>query len=114
MAKDQKPAAAPLYESDLRLEYTYQIVAKRVAEGKKLPLEVMLEVMDKYEEQKNYAAAANIANQAAPYVHPKLRDIIVSGNPNASPVRMEVSGAMKGLSAKELDQLERLLSKVSG
>ena len=115
MAKDQKPAVAPSYESDLRLEYTYQIVERRIREGKKLPLQVMLEVMDIYEEQKNYAAAANIANQAAPYVHPKLKDVVISGGgEGSSPVRMEVSKGLKGLSDKEFATLGKLLEKASG
>ena len=114
MAKEQKAKDAPTFESDLRLEYTASIISKRVSEGKKLPLEVMLEVMDTYYDQRNYAAAANIANQAAPFVHPKLKDLIISGGgDNASPVRLEVSKGMKNLSDKELSALERLLDKAS-
>lgn len=112
---DLKAPVAPAYESDLRLEYTADIIAKRVAAGKKLPLEVMLGTMDTYSDQNNHAAACAIAVQAAPYVHPKLKDLVITGgDENSNPVRMTVSGAMRGLSDKELDQLDKLLGKAAG
>lgn len=115
MAKDQKPREAPSYESDLRLEYTAKIVAERVAQGKKLPLSVMLDVMDTYMEKKNYAAAGAMADRAAPYVHPRLKDLVISGGgDNSSPVRLEVGKGMKNLTDKELIALEKLLDKASG
>jgi hypothetical protein len=114
MAKQAKAPQAPTYESDLRLEHTAAIIERRINQGKKLPLEVLLDTMDRYEEQQNYAAAAAIADKAAPFVHPKLRDYAVSVSGGESPMRIEVSKGMAKLSQKELDQLEKLLAKASG
>ena len=115
MAKQGKAPEAPTYESDLRLDHTAAIIERRVTAGRKLPLEVLLDTMDRYEEQQNYAAAAAIADKAAPYVHPKLKDLVISGgNGDGAPVRLEVSKGMAKLSQKELDQLEKLLTKASG
>lgn len=112
MASD-KPFA-PSYESDLRLEYTAKIIADRVQQGKKLPLQVMLDTMDTYESQGNHAAAAAIADRAAPFVHPKLKDLVITGGGDgAGPIRIEMSKGLTKLSAKELDALERLLEKAS-
>jgi hypothetical protein len=112
MASDRKAPDAPTYESDLRLEYTARIIADRVAANKKLPLEVMLNVMDEYTTQNNHAAAAAIAERAAPFVHPRLKDLIVSGGAAGSnPIRIETTKGMAKLSAKELDLLEALLLK---
>lgn len=105
---------APSYESDLRLEYTAAIIARRVEAGKKLPLEVLLETMDGHVEAKNMNAACAIAVQAAPYVHPKLRDLVITGGAEgSSPIRIEAS-KMSSLSDKELALLEKLLEKASG
>lgn len=112
MAKQGKAPEAPAYESDLRLEHTAAIIERRVQSGKKLPLEVMLDVMDLYVEQGNNAAAGAMADRAAPFVHPKLKDYAVSVSGN-SPVRLEVSKGMKNLSEKELATLEKLLDKAS-
>ncbi len=110
----KKAPDAPTYESDLRLEYTADIIARRVQSGKKLPLEVMLETMDVYVGQGNHAAASAVADRAAPYVHPKLRDLVITGGgENSNPVRIE-AGKMRGLSDKELDTLEKLLNKAAG
>lgn len=113
MAKADKPPLAPMVESDLRLEYTAAIIGRRVSEGKKLPLEVMLDTMDGHVEQKNMNAACAIAVQAAPYVHPKLRDLVITGGAEgSSPIRIETS-KMSSLSDKELALLEKLLEKLS-
>lgn len=109
----KKPPMAPSYESDLRLEYTAAIIAKRVEAGKKLPLEVLLETMDGHVDAKNMNAACAVAVQAAPYVHPKLRDLMITGGGEGSnPIRIE-AGKMKGLTDKELAMLEKLLSKAA-
>lgn len=113
MAKQGKAPEAPAYESDLRLEHTAAIIERRVRSGKKLPLEVMLDVMDLYVEQGNNAAAGAMADRAAPYVHPKLKDLVITGGGDgAAPIRIETS-KMKGLSDKELSMLEKLLSKAA-
>jgi hypothetical protein len=110
----QKAGEAPSYESDLRLEHTAAIIQRRVDAGKKLPLEVMLDAMDMHVNNNQLTAAAAIADRAAPYVHPKLRDYAVSMSGGDSPMRIEVSKGMKNLSEKELDTLEKLLEKASG
>lgn len=113
-SKQAKAPEAPAYESDLRLEHTAAIIERRVREGKKLPLEVMLETMDLYVEQNNHAAAGAMADRAAPYVHPKLRDLVISGGgEGAAPIRIETSKGMSKLSDKELLVFEKLLQKMS-
>jgi hypothetical protein len=114
MATQSKAPMAPSFESDLRLEHTADIIARRVQSGKKLPLEVMLDVMDLYTEQGNNAAAAALADRAAPYVHPKLKDLVITGGGDgAAPIRIETTKGMSKMSAKELDMLEKLLQKAS-
>jgi hypothetical protein len=114
MARNDKAGEAPLYESDLRLEYTAAIIAQRVQNKQKLPLEVMLDVMDEYVRQNNHAAASAVADRAAPYVHPRLKDLVITGGSSDNPVRLEVAKSFKGLSDKEMELLERLLTKASG
>lgn len=109
----QKAGEAPSYESDLRLEHTAAIIQRRVDAGKKLPLEILLDAMDAHINNNQMAAAAAIADRAAPYVHPRLRDLVISGGGSGAPVRLEVSKGMKNLSEKELDVLEKLLEKAS-
>jgi hypothetical protein len=110
----QKAGEAPSYESDLRLEHTAAIIQRRVDAGKKLPLEVMLDAMDMHVTNNQMTAAAAIADRAAPYVHPKLKDLVITGGgENSNPVRI-ATGSMKGLSAKELEMLEKLLEKATG
>lgn len=101
--------------TDIRITHTAEIIRRRVQGGKKLPLEVMLDVMDMYSEQNNYAAAAAMADRAAPYFHPRLRDVMISGSGDdgALPLQLSVTG-MKRLSDKELATLEKLLSKAAG
>lgn len=114
MSKPDKAPQTPIYESDLRLEDTASVIAKRVAEGKKLPLEVMFDTMDAHIDNKNINAAQAVAVQAAPYVHPRLKDLMITGGPEgSSPIRIE-SSKMKNLSDKELAMLEKLLSKIEG
>lgn len=50
------------------------LLEQRRLQGKKTPLEVILEAMDNYVETKQTTAAVGMAIQAAPYVHAKLRD----------------------------------------
>lgn len=110
----KKPPVAPSYESDLRLEYTAAIIAKRVEAGKLLPLEVLLMTMDGHVEARNMNAACAVAVQAAPYVHPRLKDLTVNGSlTGESSIRLEVGKGLKGLSQKELETLEKLLEKAS-
>lgn len=110
----QKAGEAPSYESDLRLEHTAAIIDQRVREGKKLPLSVLLDAMDAHINNNQMAAAAAIADRAAPYCHPKLKDLVLtSGGGSNSPIRIEITKGMEKLSAKELETLEKILSKVS-
>lgn len=75
----------------------------------------MFEKMDLYEEQQMHGAAAAIAVQAAPYVHPKLKDFTLSGTgANSAPIQMQIAGALKGLSSRELADLEALIEKGLG
>lgn len=109
----QKAGEAPSYESDLRLEHTAAIIQRRVDAGKKLPLEVMLDAMDAHVNNGQMAAAAAVADRAAPYVHPKLKDLVITGGGEGSnPIRI-AAGSMKGLSAKEFELLEKLLEKAA-
>jgi hypothetical protein len=58
-------------------------IEKQVALTGKTPLEVMLEAMRSHYEAGNLDKAAAFAKDAAPYVHPRIANIEVSGNPDA-------------------------------
>ena len=110
-----KPTTAPSSETDLRLELTAKIIQDRVAAGLKLPLEVLFDTMDTYITQQNHSSAAMVAAQAAPYVHPKLKDFVLSGSvANTSSMQFDLVNLLKGkLTVKEMLQMEALLKKAN-
>lgn len=71
--------------------------------------------MDLYLTQQNHSSAAMIAAQAAPYVHPKLKDFVLSGSvSNTAPMQFELVNLLKGkLTVKEMLQMEALLKKAN-
>ena len=60
-----------------------EIITKLLASEEPTPLEVMLTVMSTALKKKNIALAMNAAQMAAPYIHPRLANTTISGNPNA-------------------------------
>ncbi|WP_188352074.1 hypothetical protein [Agrobacterium tumefaciens] len=54
------------------------------------PLEVMLKAMREHYGKREYDAAAAIAKDAAPYMHPKLASVEHSG-PGGSPIAISIS-----------------------
>jgi len=78
-----------------------EIADKALEEGI-TPLEVMLKVMRSLYAKQEYVQAAAIAKDAAPYVHPRLQAMELSGK-NGGPVQTEDQG-VKDLvqSAKEV------------
>lgn len=57
------------------------------ADGEMLPLQVMVDVMRRLYKAKKWQAAAAIAAQAAPYMHPRLSSTVVKGD-KESPVQI--------------------------
>lgn len=51
-----------------------------IASGRTTPLEVMLRAMDEHFKAERWDAAANIAKDAAPYMHPKLQSVMHTGD----------------------------------
>jgi hypothetical protein len=64
---------------------TREIAEKAFSEGI-TPLEVMLQAMRRHAEADNWDDAAEIAKNAAPYMHPKLAAVEHSG-PNGDAIR---------------------------
>src|SRR5262245_23529539 len=64
---------------------TRQIADREAASGKVLPLEAMLDAMRAHHAAGRLDEAATVARDAAPYIHPKLTSVQVSGNAD-SPV----------------------------
>lgn len=108
MAKAQ-PYQAPMIESDVRLETTAAIIDKRLRDKKRLPLDVLMDVMDVYMTQENFGAAMSVAIEASRFVHPRLQDVLLV----SAEARAKITNS-KGLSKSELAQLESLLDKVAG
>jgi len=63
------------------------VLALEAAGDGPLPLEVLLAVMRYFYGRKQYARAAAIAAQAAPYVHPRLSSITHKGD-KEEPLRL--------------------------
>ena len=97
------------FSGDPRPDSSAEIIAGRVSAKKRLPLDMLLDVMDIYFAQENYGAAVMVALDASKYIHPKLQDILVL--PSEERARIAAS---KGMSGAELAQLEALLEKVAG
>jgi hypothetical protein len=57
-----------------RTRKTNELAAAAAGEGA-LPLQVLLEAMRHFYERRQWAKAAAIATQAAPYVHPRLASV---------------------------------------
>lgn len=51
-----------------------------IASGRTTPLEVMLRAMDEHFRKQEWDAAAAIAKDAAPYMHPKLQSVMHTGD----------------------------------
>lgn len=66
---------------------TRAIADKEAASGKIMPLEVMLEAMRAHYDAGRLDEAAEIAQHAAPYLHPRLSAVTVKGDTEA-PVRL--------------------------
>jgi len=58
-------------------------IAEKCAEMGSTPLEVMVEAYLKLKEEGNLLEAAKIAKDAAPYMHPRLSNIELSGDADA-------------------------------
>ena len=97
------------YPGDPRPDSAVDIVARRRAAKQRLPLDMLLDIMDIYYGQENYGAAVQVALEASKFVHPRLQDIMVL--PVEERARLAAS---KGMSASDLEQLESLLEKVAG
>jgi hypothetical protein len=54
-------------------------IALKAAQAGVTPLEVMLDVMRRFFKGRKYSAAAAIAKDAAPYIHPRLNAITHTG-----------------------------------
>ena len=70
-----------------RTAKTNKIAAKAAGEGP-LPLEVMLVAMREHYAKKRYDKAAAVAKDAAPYVHPRLSAMQVTGQ-NGGPIQTQ-------------------------
>jgi hypothetical protein len=64
-------------------------IAEKCAEQGATPLEVMVEAYLKLKEEGNIVEAAKIAKDAAPYMHPRLSNIELSGDAD-SPVQLSI------------------------
>jgi hypothetical protein len=64
-------------------------LAEQAAGEGPLPLEVMLKVMRDHFVAQRFDAAASVAKDCAPYLHPKLNSTTIS-SPDGGPVRLEV------------------------
>jgi len=64
-------------------------IAERCAELGQTPLEVMVNAYLKLVEEGNLQEAAKIAKDAAPYMHPRLSNVELSGDPD-SPLQVAV------------------------
>ena len=67
-----------------------QLMYIRALAGKATPLEVLLEQMDRHLEAADFDAAVSVAKIAAPYVHPKLAAMVISGDDTKPAVRIDV------------------------
>lgn len=65
-------------------------IAERCAALGQTPLEVMVTAYLKLVEEGNLQEAAKIAKDAAPYMHPRLSNIELSGDPD-SPLQVSVA-----------------------
>lgn len=73
------------------------------------PLEVMLKAMREHYDKNDFDAAASIAKDAAPYMHPKLASTQHSG-PNGGPIPVNVSQ----LTDDQLAALEAIFGPLAG
>lgn len=63
-----------------RTKRSAEIVEKAMASGRTTPLEVMLRAMDEHYKAEQWDAAAAIAKDVAPYMHPKLQSVMHTGD----------------------------------
>ncbi len=68
-------------------------IAEKCAEKGETPLEVMVEAYLKLKEEGNLVEAAKIAKDAAPYMHPRLSNIELTGD-SENPLQLAI-GWMK-------------------
>lgn len=95
---------------------TLDLIHQRILDSKKLPIEVLFDRMDDMIASDQLSAAAGIASMIAPYVHAKIRDVVIKGD-QAAPVliqQQQLRESFRNLSDKELDDLERLMMKGVG
>jgi hypothetical protein len=73
------------HRGSIRAELSYEPACEggRDKSGRGEPLEVMLDAMRSHYEAGDLDKAAAFAKDAAPYVHPRIANIEVSGNPDA-------------------------------
>jgi hypothetical protein len=63
-------------------------LANRIARGSKVtPLEVILKAMYMAYDKKDWGKAAGYAKDAAPYIHPRLQAVELTGNEGANAFR---------------------------
>lgn len=86
-----------------------EIADKATAEGL-TPLEVMLKAMRAHVDRDNLDAAAAIAKDAAPYMHPRLASMQHTGR-DGGPIQ---SVDLTKLSGDDLDRLEALFGPLAG
>jgi len=85
-------------------------IAERAAKEGLTPLEVMLRAMREHAEKNEWDAAAGIAKDAAPYMHPRLASMQHSG-PNGGPIQtVDLTKA----SDDDLARLEALFGPLAG
>jgi len=63
-------------------------IAEKAAGAGPLPLQILLEVMRSYYAAGDYAKAAAIAKDAAPYEHPRKSTVTVEGGQNPLQIEM--------------------------
>jgi hypothetical protein len=86
-----------------RNEKTREVAEKAAAEGI-TPIEVMLHAMRQHHEAERFDAAARIAKDAAPYIHPRLASVELSG-PGGGPVPVTLEDV--ALADREAEAWER-------
>jgi len=81
----RKPGSTGIPEK--RTSKTTELAEKAAAAGP-LPLQILLDVMRAYYAAGEYAKAAAVARDAAPYQHPRKQSVTVEGG--ASPVEIKL------------------------
>ena len=99
---------SPVVNQQQLARKTMDIIARR----QRLPLEVILDALDAAYEAKQLNAAAALAVQAAPYVHSRLKDVMLTGTGTNGAIELDAR-RLRNLTPQELQQLETLMLKVA-